>query len=229
MNSIWLSTIYHAYFFFRLCWVHLKTGFAGEWSTSWVCISGNTLVYTPIDGAAFHSVEELNLKKVTNVTLVKDVKNLQAPEQFPVLVIDYVDRSLYLMPICEKECSVLKNWIESAVFNNGDTLDQQQLTKDGIPVIVDKCIKFVYSQGCLTQGIYRIAGVNKRISILLEDFRKNAWSVALSRESYSEHDVANVLKRFMRTLKEPLLTQNLRSDFIEASKIEDTEHKLERY
>ena len=59
-------------------------------------------------------------------------------------------------------------------------------------------------------------------------FRKNAWNVALNRDVYSEHDVANVLKRFMRTLKEPLLTQKLRSEFIEASKIEDTEDKLKR-
>jgi hypothetical protein len=81
----------------------------------------------------------------------------------------------------------------------------------------------------LTRGIYRIAGVNKRITALLEEFRKNAWSVALNRESYSEHDVANVLKRFMRTLKEPLLTQELRNDFIQASKMDDTEDRLKRY
>ena len=207
----------------------MKTGFAGEWSTSWVCVSDNILRYTATDEDTFIIMDELNLKKVTNVTLVTDVKNLQAPEPFPILVIDYVDRSLYLMPVCEKECKILQKLVEDSVFNNGDTLEQQQLTKDGVPVIVDKCTKFIYSQGCLTQGIYRIAGVNKRITSLLEEFRKNAWNVALNRDVYSEHDVANVLKRFMRTLKEPLLTQKLRSEFIEASKIEDTEDKLKRY
>ena len=207
----------------------MKTGFAGEWSTSWVCVSDNILQYTPTDEETFLIMEELNLKKVTNVTLVKDVKNLQAPEPFPVLVIDYVDRSLYLMPVCDKECKILQQLVEASVFNNGDTLEQQQLTKDGIPVIVDKCTKFIYSQGCLTQGIYRIAGVNKRITTLLEEFRKNAWSVALNRDAYSEHDVANVLKRFLRTLKEPLLTQELRNDFIEASKVDDMDDRLKRY
>ena len=210
----------------------MKTGFAGEWSTGWVCVSDLSLRYTSLNDDQFQNLcvtmEELNLKKVTNVTLVKDVKNLQAPEPFPVLVIDYVDRSLYLMPVCAKECSSIQNLIESSVFNNGDGLEEQQLTKDGIPVIVDKCVKFVYSQGCLTQGIYRIAGVNKKITALLKEFRKNAWSVALSRDAYSEHDVANVLKRFMRTLKEPLLTQNLRSEFIEVSKMDNVDDKLKR-
>ena len=54
----------------------MKTGFAGEWSTSWVCVSDNILQYTPTDEETFLIMEELNLKKVTNVTLVKDVKNL---------------------------------------------------------------------------------------------------------------------------------------------------------
>ena len=122
----------------------MKNGFANPWTTSWVCVSDNLLRYTPADENDFYTMEEMNLKKVTNVTLVKDVKNLQAPATFPVLVIDYVDRSLYLMPICEKECKVLQNFVESSVFNNGETLEQQQLTKDGIPVIVDKCTKFIY-------------------------------------------------------------------------------------
>ena len=84
----------------------MKNGFANPWTTSWVCVSDNLLRYTPADENDFYTMEEMNLKKVTNVTLVKDVKNLQAPATFPVLVIDYVDRSLYLMPICEKECKV---------------------------------------------------------------------------------------------------------------------------
>ena len=150
----------------------MKTGFAGDWKTSWICVSGHVLQYTSTDIDEFQTMEELNLKKITNITLVKDVKNLQAPQSFPVLVIDYVDRSLYLMPVCEKECSFLQSSIEIELFNNGDTLEEQQLTKDDIPVLVDKCIKFVYGQGCLTEGIYRISGKNKNIETLLEEFRK---------------------------------------------------------
>ena len=206
----------------------MKTGFAGDWKTSWICVSGHVLQYTSTDIDEFQTMEELNLKKITNITLVRDVKNLQAPQAFPVLVIDYVDRSLYLMPVCEKECSILQSSIELDIFNNGDTLEEQQLTKDDIPVVVDKCIKFVYGQGCLTEGIYRISGKNKNIETLLEEFRKNAWGVTLNRELYSEHDVANVLKRFMRKLKDPLLTENLRSEFIDASKMAEDDDKIKR-
>jgi hypothetical protein len=47
----------------------------------------------------------------------------------------------------------------------------QQVTHEDIPVIVDKCIKFVYSHGVMTEGIYRLAGVNTKINRLLTEFR----------------------------------------------------------
>ena len=31
-------------------------------------------------------------------------------------------------------------------------------------------------------------------------YRSNAWAVEISRDDYSEHDVANVVKRFVRQL-----------------------------
>jgi hypothetical protein len=52
----------------------------------------------------------------------------------------------------EKECNVLREYIEAVAFNSGNALSDQQLTNEGIPVIVDKCIRFVYSHGCLTEG-----------------------------------------------------------------------------
>ena len=62
----------------------MKTGFAGEWCTTWICVSDRTLRYTPSDADDFQNMEELNLKKVTNVTLVKDVKNLQNATRGPL-------------------------------------------------------------------------------------------------------------------------------------------------
>ena len=46
------------------------------------------------------------------------------------------------------------------------------------------------------------------------------WVNSLNVNIFSEHDVANVLKRFIRQLDEPLLTENLRDDFLQAVNIE---------
>ena len=81
----------------------------------------------------------------------------------------------------------------------------------------------------MTEGIYRLAGGNTKINRLLTAFRSNAWSVQISREEYSEHDVANVLKRFVRQLSEPLLTDLLRSQFLETAAIEVEEERLAKY
>ena len=87
----------------------------------------------------------------------------------------------------------------------------------------------IYSHGVMTEGIYRLAGGNTKINRLLTAFRSNAWSVQISREEYSEHDVANVLKRFVRQLSEPLLTDLLRSQFLETAAIEVEEERLAKY
>ena len=50
-------------------------------------------------------------------------------------------------------------------------------------------------------------------------FQSNAWAVHLNRDNFSEHDVANALKRFFRTLNEPLLTERLRPLFLQAAAI----------
>ena len=81
----------------------------------------------------------------------------------------------------------------------------------------------------MTEGIYRHAGLNAKISKLLVLFQSNAWAVHLTRDNFSEHDVANALKRFFRTLNEPLLTEKLRQMFLDAANIDDPAKKLGRY
>ncbi len=69
-------------------------------------------------------------------------------------------------------------------------------------------------KGTLRQVFIRVYN-----TVLCCVYRKNAWSVQISRENYSEHDVANVLKRFVRQLQEPLLTTRLRAEFIQATRL----------
>ena len=79
-------------------------GFAGTWNKSWISINttheGRWLKYTE----ELYTSVEIDLKKVKNLTLVKDVKNLAAPlsHNLPILVLDCPDRSLYLQSSAEK-------------------------------------------------------------------------------------------------------------------------------
>lgn len=62
----------------------------------------------------------------------------------------------------------------------------------------------------MTEGIYRRPGTNSAVAEILAKFRKDAWAVQLTSDKYSEHDVATALKRFIRDLPEPVLTNNQR-------------------
>lgn len=104
-----------------------------------------------------------------------------------------------------------------AAHNNGANLDQQQLTKNDVPVIVEKSINFIYARGCTTEGIYRRAGSGTAVNELLALFRKDAWEVQLTSAKYSEHDVATALKRFFRDLPEPLMTTSKKQYLQEVS------------
>jgi hypothetical protein len=213
----------------RLGWAYLKLGFAAEWNLSWLSLSNRYLCYTTQDGP---EVENIDLKKTKDMFVRKDSKNLCLPQGFskhPVLVCDFNDRSLYILLGAERECNAWKVHIEQIAFNNSNILREQQVTHEDIPVIVDKCVKFVYSHGVMTEGIYRLAGGNIKINKLLSEFRSNAWAVQISREDYSEHDVANVLKRFIRQLDEPLLTENLRESFLKTARVENQDEKLDKY
>lgn len=61
----------------------------------------------------------------------------------------------------------------------------------------------------MSEGIYRRCGANSNVTKLLTLFQNDAWAVQLSRQDYTEYDVANVLKRFFRDLPEPVFTAQL--------------------
>ena len=222
---------------------YLKVGFSGEWAFGNVQIDERTLTasvssqprYVEMNQSYGNSVEEqLNLKKIKMCEVISDenrIGNHDPPSPAsPIIVITYVDKSLYLMPEGGlSECKHIEMWIEGGRAANANTLEDQQLTRNDIPVIVDKCLKSTATHGCLTEGIYRIAGINSRILALTEEFRRNSWAVQLNNNQYSEHDIANTLKRFFRHLEDPLLTKDLRSLWIEASNIDDKDHKLDLY
>lgn len=80
----------------------------------------------------------------------------------------------------------------------------------------------------MSEGIYRKSGSENSIMKLLKQFRSDAYSVQIIRSEYTEHDVANVLKRFMRDLPDRLLSRYTPS-FVGVSKMKDSREKIDAY
>jgi len=64
-----------------------------------------------------------------------------------VIALDTVSQSLYLIMGKASETVEWQRVIRATAIDNGIGLDDQQITKDEIPVIVEKCINFIYAHG----------------------------------------------------------------------------------
>lgn len=214
--------------FSRCGWCYLKEGISGKWSSAWI-LSHQRLFFYRLPKM---TLQEVDLRKARCVALQDsdDVCSLQVTMKGPTILVDCQGLTLYFCMDTPDETKSWRKTIHDAAVRNGPNLDQQQLTKDDVPVIVDKCIKFVFAHGSMSEGIYRRSGANTSVTRLLSAFWSDAWSVQLSRQDYTEYDVSSVLKRFFRDLPEPLLTTELHGQFcdIAAGKFKESRIALYR-
>uniref|UniRef100_A0A1B0A0W8 Rho-GAP domain-containing protein n=1 Tax=Glossina pallidipes TaxID=7398 RepID=A0A1B0A0W8_GLOPL len=215
--------------YYRAGWCYLKNSITSEWSGTWLVLkkSQRRLVFvTEISG----NIEKMDLRKARCIVLKESddsIKNLHV-ESGPMLMIDAPPFTVYIIMSAPRETKVWRNIIREVAHNNGFSLVDQQLTKFNVPVIVDKCINFVYIHGSMSEGIYRKSGSENSIHKLMSAFRADAFNVEITRNEYNEHDVANVLKRFMRDLPERLMGK-LSESFMCISELEANSEKITLY
>ncbi|XP_071185735.1 rho GTPase-activating protein 6-like isoform X1 [Salvelinus alpinus] len=81
-----------------------------------------------------------------------------------------------------------------------------------VPRLVDSCCQHLEKHGLQTVGIFRVGSSKKRVRQLREEFDRGV-DVQLD-EEHSVHDVAALLKEFLRDMPDPLLTKELYTAFI---------------
>ncbi|XP_034741530.1 rho GTPase-activating protein 6-like isoform X2 [Etheostoma cragini] len=81
-----------------------------------------------------------------------------------------------------------------------------------VPRVVDLCCQHLEKHGLQTVGIFRVGSSKKRVRQLRMAFDQG-WEVQLD-EEHSVHDVAALLKEFLRDMPAPLLTRELYMAFI---------------
>jgi hypothetical protein len=94
-----------------------------------------------------------------------------------------------------------------------------------VPNIVKSCCQHISEHGLDVVGIFRIDSSKKRIKEIKELF-DSGQQVQLD-SSHNPNDVACILKEYLRTLPEPLLTRELYSNFLAATRIKNNEAKLD--
>jgi hypothetical protein len=85
-----------------------------------------------------------------------------------------------------------------------------------IPILVHECTQFIKNY-ISTKGIFRVSGNEKRIADLIAEFDSPpSYGLGCSFTGKSVHDVASFLKKFLRSLPEPLFSTDLYSHFLNA-------------
>ncbi|XP_022596297.1 rho GTPase-activating protein 6-like isoform X1 [Seriola dumerili] len=92
-----------------------------------------------------------------------------------------------------------------------------------VPRVVDLCCQHLEKYGLQTVGIFRVGSSKKRVRQLREEFDQG-WEVHLD-EEHSVHDVAALLKEFLRDMPDPLLTRELYTAFINTMLLDHSEQE----
>ncbi|XP_037335826.2 rho GTPase-activating protein 36 isoform X2 [Pungitius pungitius] len=86
-----------------------------------------------------------------------------------------------------------------------------------VPQVLERCCSHIETHGLQTVGIFRVGSSKKRVKQLLEDFDRGV-DVQLD-EEHSVHDVAALLKEFLRDIPDPLLPLELYPAFLHANSL----------
>lgn len=98
--------------------------------------------------------------------------------------------------------------------------------KPMIPALVFHCCNEIEKRGLTEVGLYRTSGSDKEIK-QLKDLILNSKSGMPSLASYDVSVICGVLKEFLRSLDEPLVTAILRNDFIRAAEAKSADEQTE--
>ncbi|XP_026155034.1 rho GTPase-activating protein 36 isoform X2 [Mastacembelus armatus] len=84
-----------------------------------------------------------------------------------------------------------------------------------VPRVLERCCSHIETHGLQTVGIFRVGSSKKRVRQLRDDFDMGI-DVQLD-EEHSVHDVAALLKEFLRDIPDPLLPRELYPAFLHAN------------
>ncbi|PGH27611.1 hypothetical protein AJ80_00624 [Polytolypa hystricis UAMH7299] len=91
-----------------------------------------------------------------------------------------------------------------AISLTGD--DGQSFIYGYVPIVVAKCGVFLKEKATDVEGIFRLSGSAKRIKDLQESFDSpDRYGKGLDWTGYTVHDAANILRRYLNQLPEPIV------------------------
>ncbi|KAM8939523.1 arf-GAP with Rho-GAP domain, ANK repeat and PH domain-containing protein 2 [Pelodytes ibericus] len=192
-----------------------------QWKEGWFALHKSCLHYCPKQEDEQRDV--IQLKKLQELTTNLSVSK---GEKISSLVLVENARTLYIHGHRELDFMIWHSAIEKAAGTDGNALQDQQLSKNNIPITVSSCIAFVTQYGLGSKSLYLKNGNPLHVRELLEDFKKDARSIKLKVGTHQLEDVTDVLKCFLYEIDDALLTKELYPYWISALDIKDEQERV---
>ncbi|KAM9304784.1 rac GTPase-activating protein 1-like [Gastrophryne carolinensis] len=130
---------------------------------------------------------------------------------------------------CPRQCPPTSLPAHNSALKKGQCLlaDFAPVTPPRVPSLVVQCVNEIEKRGLSERGVYRISGCERQVKEVKQKLLYGKTkSHPLSKEDI--HTICCVLKDFLRSLYEPLLTFTLHSQFLDAADIlNETDSKSE--
>ncbi|XP_006128812.2 arf-GAP with Rho-GAP domain, ANK repeat and PH domain-containing protein 2 isoform X1 [Pelodiscus sinensis] len=195
-----------------------------QWKKGWFALDKSSLHFClEMENAQEDSIHLRRLQELTISGLI------QNGEKIDVLLLVEKGRTLYIHGHTKLDFTVWHTAIEKAAGTDGNALQDQQLSKNDVPIIVNSCIAFVTQYGLGSKHIYLKNGDPSHVSELLENFKKDARSVKLRAGTHQLEDVTDVLKCFLSKIDDALLTKELYPFWISALDTQNEKERVRKY
>uniref|UniRef100_U3J2J7 ArfGAP with RhoGAP domain, ankyrin repeat and PH domain 2 n=1 Tax=Anas platyrhynchos platyrhynchos TaxID=8840 RepID=U3J2J7_ANAPP len=195
-----------------------------QWRKGWFAIEKSSLYFClEMENAQEDSIYLRRLQELTISSV------MQNGEKIDVLLLVEKGRTLYIHGHTKLDFMVWYTAIEKAAGTDGNALQDQQLSKNDVPIIVNSCIAFVTQYGLGSKQIYLKNGNSSNVAELLESFKKDARSVKLRAGKHQLEDVTDVLKSFLSQIDDALLTKELYPFWISALDMQNEKERVRKY
>ncbi|KAI5630582.1 VLP2p-1, transcript variant X2 [Venturia canescens] len=120
---------------------------------------------------------------------------------------------------CSKCQTIVHEYCEKPIEEGnyrewGTISDYAPVEPPMIPSLIVAYVNAVEADGLTVRGLYKVPGPTRRSEFLVEQFRRNEEAPSLI--GFNVHEITYALKRILRSLSEPLVTDALRDNFIDA-------------
>ncbi|XP_041435351.1 arf-GAP with Rho-GAP domain, ANK repeat and PH domain-containing protein 2 isoform X2 [Xenopus laevis] len=211
--------------FTLLGYLYYKNSYSlNQWKKAWFALDKACLHYWNTEDCG--KADTIQLKKLQELTANSSMLN---GEKGNILLLVENGRTFYIHGHTMLDFTVWHLAIEKAAGTDGNALQDQQLSKNNIPIIVNSCIAFVTQYGLGSKSLYLKNGNPSPVRELLEEFKRDARSIKLKVGKHQLEDVTDVLKYFFYEIDDALLTKELYPYWISALDIRNDQERVRKY